>query len=85
MFSKNLYVVATTDNVHDVNIVNIYDADVFNLDSILAGLRKRLKDLNVQVAIAGKEAYIDVLDDNDELVKTYSIILKKAFVKKHNL
>lgn len=82
MFSKKLYVVATTTNLRDVKIENVYDGDVFTLDSILAGLKKRLKTLNTQISIQGDNAFIDVIDEDNQLVQTYSIISKKAFIKK---
>jgi len=85
MFSKKLYVVATTNNLRDVKIEDIYDGDVFTLDSIVSGLRKRLKHLNIQVAILGDNAFIDILDGNNELEQTYSIISKRTLVKKHIL
>lgn len=85
MFSKKMYVVATTNNLRDVKIEDIYDGEVFTLDSILSGLRKRLKGLKTQVSILGDNAFIDILDANDELEQTYSIISKKTFVKKHIL
>ena len=85
MFSKKMYIVATTTALHDVRIEDVYDADVFTLDSILTGLRKRLENRNTQVSIVGDDAYIDIIDANDELVKTYSIISKNTFIKKHIL
>ena len=85
MFSKKLYVVATTTALRDVQIEDIYDGEVFTLNSILSGLRKRLKHMNIQVSIIGDNAYIDVINVDNELVRTYSIISKKTFVKKHIL
>ena len=85
MFSKKMYVVATTNNLRDVKIEDIYDGDVFTLDSIVSGLRKRLKHLNIQVAILGDNAFIDILDGNNELEQTYSIVSKRTLVKKHIL
>lgn len=82
MFTKKMYVVATTHNLRDVKIENIYDGDVFPLDTILSGLQKQLKGMNTQVSILGDNAFIDVVDEDNELVQTYSIISKKAFVKK---
>ena len=77
-----MYVVATTTNLRDVKIENIYDGDVFTLDTILAGLKKKLKGLNIQVSVLGDNAFIDVVDEDNELEKSYSIINKSAFISK---
>ena len=82
MFSKKLYVVATSTNLRDVKVENIYDGDVFALDTILAGLKKKLKGLNIQVSVLGDNAFIDVIDENNELEQSYSIISKSAFISK---
>ena len=82
MFSKKLYVVATSTNLRDVKVENIYDGDVFALDTILAGLKKKLKGLNIQVSVLGDNAFIDVIDENNELEQSYSIISKAAFISK---
>ena len=82
MFSKKFYVVATTNNLRDVKIENIYDGDVFTLTTILAGLRKQLKGMNIQVTTLGDNAFIDVVTEDGELEQTYSIINKQSFVKK---
>lgn len=84
MFSKKFYVVATTNNLRDVKIENIYDGDVFTLDAIVNGLMKKLKGLNIQVSKLGDNAFIDVIDNNQELEQTYSIIMKDSFVMKPN-
>ena len=65
MFTKKMYVVATTTNLRDVKIENIYDGDVFTLDTILTGLKKKLKGLNIQVSVIGDNAFIDVTDENN--------------------
>ena len=77
-----MYVVATTTNLRDVKIENIYDGDVFTLDTILTGLKKKLKGLNIQVSVLGDNAFIDVTDENSELEQSYSIISKSAFISK---
>ena len=77
-----MYVVATTNHLRDVKIENIYDGDVFTLDTILAGLKKKLKGLNIQVSVLGDNAFIDVIDEDNELVQSYSIISKSTFVSK---
>ena len=82
MFTKKMYIVATTTNLRDVKIENIYDGDVFTLDTILTGLKKKLKGLNIQVSVLGDNAFIDVIDDNNELEQSYSIISKAAFIRK---
>jgi len=76
MHSHKIYVVASTKNIRDVNIKSVYDGDVFTLDSIVSGLKNQLKGLNYYVSIDGGNAYIDLIDSHDELVKTYSIIGK---------
>ena len=82
MYSHKVYVVATTKNIRDVNIEAVYDGDVFTVDSIVAGLKDQLKGLNHHVSIYGDNAYIDIIDSHDELIKTYSIIEKFVMLKK---
>lgn len=82
MFSKKMYVVATTTNLRDVKVENIYDGDVFTLDTILTGLKKKLKGMNIQVSVLGDNAFIDVIDENNELEQSYSIISKSTFISK---
>ena len=77
-----MYVVATTTNLRDVKVENIYDGDVFTLDTILTGLKKKLKGMNIQVSLLGDNAFIDVIDENNELEQTYSIISKSTFISK---
>ena len=77
-----MYVVATSTNLRDVKIENIYDGDVFALDTILTGLKKKLKGLNIQVSVLGDNAFIDVIDENNELEQSYSIISKSTFISK---
>lgn len=77
-----MYVVATTNHLRDVKIENIYDGDVFTLDTILSGLKKKLKGLNIQVSVLGDNAFIDVIDENNELEQSYSIISKTTFISK---
>lgn len=80
MKSKKMYVVATTNNLHDVKVEDIFDADIFTLETILAGLRKKLKHKNIQVSMVDDNAYIDVIDEHDGLENTYSIISKTTFI-----
>lgn len=82
MFNKKFYIVATTNNLRDVKVEKVYDGDVFTLDTIVAGLKKRLKGLNTQVSILGDNAFIDIVDDDNLLDQTYSIISKEVFIKK---
>ena len=77
-----MYVVATTTNLRDVKVENIYDGDVFTLDSILTGLKKKLKGMNIQLSVLGDNAFIDVIDENNELEQSYSIISKSTFISK---
>ena len=77
-----MYVVATTNNLRDVKVENIYDGDVFSLDTILTGLKKKLKGMNIQVSVLGDNAFIDVIDENNELEQSYSIISKSTFISK---
>lgn len=82
MFSKKFYIVSTTTNLRDVKIENIYDADIYTLTTILAGWEKKLQGRNIQVAVLGDNAFIDIVDSDGELEQTYSIISKESFVKK---
>lgn len=76
MYMHKIYVVASTENVKDVEIENVYDGDWFNLDTIVAGLKDKLRGHNYQVTFLDDNAYIDLIDDNDELVRTYTIVSK---------
>lgn len=82
MFSHKLYIVASTKNLRDVNIEETYDGELFTLDTVVQGYEKKLKGKNYQVSRIGDNAYIDVLDADDELIKTYSIITKLAMLSK---
>ena len=68
--------------MRDINVENVYDGNVFTIDSIVAGMKNKLKGLNFQVSILGDNAFIDMIDSNDELVKTYSIISKSVMLTK---
>ena len=82
MKSKKLYVVATNNRLNDVNVEGVYDGDVYTLDNIIAGLKKKLKGQKLQVSKVISDAYIDVIDEHDELARTYSIIKQKTFITK---
>ena len=68
--------------MRDIHVENVYDGKVFTIDSIVAGMKNKLNGLNFQVSILGDNAFIDLIDSNDELVKTYSIISKNAMLTK---
>lgn len=82
MFSHKIFIVASTKNLRDVNIEETYDGDIFSLDTIINGYEKKLKGQNYQVSRIGDNAYIDVLDADNELIKTYSIITKLVMLLK---
>ena len=83
MNSKEFYIVATTMNLRDVKIVNVFDGDVFTLSSIVAGMLKKFHTYNTQVSYLGDNAFIDLIDENNELIQTYSIIKQYGFISKH--
>ena len=68
--------------MRDIHVENVYDGNVFTIDSIVAGMKNKLKGLNFQVSILGDNAFIDLIDSSNELVKTYSIISKDAMLTK---
>lgn len=68
--------------MRDIHVDNVYDGNVFTIDSIVAGMKNKLKGLNFQVSILGDNAFIDLIDSNNELVKTYSIISKDVMLTK---
>ena len=68
--------------MRDIHVENVYDGKVFTIDSIVAGMKNKLKGLNFQVSILGDNAFIDLIDSSNELVKTYSIISKNAMLTK---
>lgn len=82
MHSHKIYVLCSSSNMRDVHVENVYDGNVFTIDSIVAGMKTKLKGLNFQVSILGDNAFIDLIDSNNELVKTYSIISKVAMLTK---
>ena len=82
MHSHKIYVVCSSNNMRDIQVENVYDGNVFTIDGIVAGMKSKLKNLNFQVSILGDNAFIDLIDSNDELVKTYSIISKNAMLSK---
>lgn len=82
MHSHKIYVLCSSSNMRDIHVENVYDGNVFTIDSIVAGMKSKLKGLNFQVSILGDNAFIDLIDSNNELVKTYSIISKDAMLTK---
>lgn len=82
MHSHKIYVVCSSNNMRDIQVENVYDGNVFTIDGIVAGMESKLKDFNFQVSILGDNAFIDLIDSNDELVKTYSIISKSVMLTK---
>lgn len=82
MHSHKIYVVCSSNNMRDIQVENVYDGTVFTIDGIVAGMKNKLKNLNFQVSILGDNAFIDLIDSNDELVKTYSIISKNVMLTK---
>lgn len=82
MHSHKIYVVCSSNNMRDIQVENVYDGNVFTIDGIVAGMKSKLKNLNFQVSILGDNAFIDLIDSNDELVKTYSIISKNVMLTK---
>lgn len=82
MHSHKIYVVCSSNNMRDIQVENVYDGKVFTIDGIVAGMKNKLKNLNFQVSILGDNAFIDLIDSNDELVKAYSIISKNVMLTK---
>lgn len=76
MHSNKIYIVASTKNLRDVYVESVYDGNLFTLDTIVYGMKKKLQGKNFQVTIIGDNAYFDIVDENNELVKTISIISK---------
>lgn len=76
MHSNKIYIVASTKNMRDVYVESVYDGNVFTLDTIVYGMKKKLQGKNYQVSILGDNAYFDIVDENNELIKTISIISK---------
>lgn len=76
MHSNKIYIVASTKNLRDVYVESVYDGNVFTLDTIVYGMKKKLQGKNYQVSILGDNAYFDIVDENNELIKTISIISK---------
>lgn len=81
MHSNKIYIVASTKNLRDVNVESVYDANIFTLDNIVYGMKKKLKGKNIQVSVLNDNAFIDVIDDSNELIKTYSIISKLVLLE----
>lgn len=81
MHSNKIYIVASTKNLRDVYVESLYDGTIFTLDNIVYGMKKKLQGKNIQVSILNDNAFIDVVDENNELIKTYSIISKLVLLE----
>ena len=81
MHSNKIYIVASTKNLRDVYVEMVYDGSIFTLDNIVYGMEKKLQGKNIQVSVLNDNAFIDVVDDNNELAKTYSIISKLVLLE----
>lgn len=81
MHSNKIYIVASTKNLRDVYVESVYDANIFTLDNIVYGMKKKLQGKNIQVSVLNDDAFIDVVDDSNELIKTYSIISKLVLLE----
>lgn len=76
MHSQKIYIVASTKNLRDVYVERVYDGNIFTLDTIVYGMKKKLQGKNIQVSVLNDNAFIDIVDEQNELIKTYSIISK---------
>lgn len=81
MKSNKIYIVASTKNLRDVYVESVYDGNIFTLDTIVYGMKKKLQGKNIQVSVLNDNAFIDVVDENNELIKTYSIISKLVLLE----
>lgn len=81
MHSNKIYIVASTKNLRDVYVESVYDGSIFTLDNIVYGMKKKLQGKNIQVSVLNDNAFIDVVDENNELIKTYSIISKLVLLQ----
>ena len=76
MHSNKIYIVASTKNLRDVYVESVYDGNIFTLDTTVYGMKKKLQGKNIQVSVLNDNAFIDIVDDSNELIKTYSIVSK---------
>lgn len=81
LHSNKIYIVASTKNLRDVYVERVYDGNIFTLDTIVYGMTKKLQGKNIQVSVLNDNAFIDVVDENNELIKTYSIISKVVLLE----
>lgn len=81
MHSNKIYIVASTKNLRDVYVESVYDGNIFTLDTIVYGMKKKLQGKNIQVSVLNDNAFIDIVDENNELIKTISIISKVLLLK----
>lgn len=83
MFNKDIYVVSVGyPNVRDIRIEQYFDADIFDLETILSGYKKQLKGLKIQVSRNNDDGFIDVINNHGTIDRTYGIIKVKGFVAK---
>ena len=83
MFTKELYIVCVNyPDMRDVKIDRFYEGEFYNLDMLIKGYEKMLKGLNIQVSKYDNEAYIDVINQDKMIERTYSFIKKTGLVTK---
>ena len=83
MFTKELYIVCVNyPDMRDVEIERFYEGDFYTIDMLIEGYKKQLKGLNIQVSKSKDNAFIDVINQDNMLVRTYSIIKKSGLVTK---
>lgn len=82
LHSNKIYIVASTKNLRDVDVESVYDGNIFTLNTILNGMKKKLEGKNIQISMFNDKAFIDVIDEDNELIKTYSIISKLVLLEK---
>ncbi len=82
MFNHKVYVVCSYSNIRNIDVDDVYDSEQFTIDNIVDIMKKKLQGQNIQVSIVGNNAFIDVIDNNGYLFKSYSIISKQVMLKK---
>lgn len=82
MYSHKIYIVTSARNIIDIQVENVYDGEVFTIDTIISGLKRKFKNVNHQISIVGDNAYIDIISNDNNLIETYSVISKQVMLKK---
>ncbi len=82
MFNHKVYVVCSYSNIRNIDVDDVYDGKLYTINNILAIMKKKLQGQNIQTSIVGDNAFIDVIDNNGYLLKTYSIISKQVMLTK---